>query len=212
MDRLKKSYEELTEFYNKEVPEKLWQDEGFYANWLAQTYYYVSHSTRLILLASAYFDFNYQNLHNRFMDYVKEERNHEKLALNDLKNLKHDIKNIPEFASTSGMYQSQYYWIQHRGAPSFFGYILALEGLAVHSGKKLYEQVNSKFAKSCSFLKVHIQEDVDHLKQAFSSVESFKPQDLEVMIMNLKQSSRAYVRMIKECEERAAGGALRKVG
>ena len=30
-----------------------WTDEGFYREWLAQTYYYVCHSTRLLALAMA---------------------------------------------------------------------------------------------------------------------------------------------------------------
>jgi len=32
-----------------------WENQSFYAEWLAQTYFYVRHSTRLLCLAAARF-------------------------------------------------------------------------------------------------------------------------------------------------------------
>src|ERR1700733_16022871 len=91
-----------------------WEDPRAYAFWLGQTYYFARITTRLLIMAGAHFDYSLQQLHLRFIDHAKEERGHEKILIQDLKALDSNIERIPELTSTAGLYQSQFYWIQHQ--------------------------------------------------------------------------------------------------
>ncbi len=49
-----------------------WSQKEFYAEWLAQTYFYVQHSTRLLCLSAARVG-HYQNIHHlRMIDHMRE--------------------------------------------------------------------------------------------------------------------------------------------
>lgn len=191
-----------------------WENAYCYALWLAQTYYFVNHSTRLLALASSQCSLESQKFHVRFLDHLKEERGHEKLALQDLKILDRNIKDIPELAETSGLYQSQYYWITQKGSASFFGYLMALEGIAVRQGPDVYGRVRKKHGeKATQFLRVHVQEDEGHMDEAFKQVSHLDFGNLESIIQNLRQSAALYGAMLERIEvvSRLNLGPLRKL-
>lgn len=176
-----------------------WEDRDFYANWLAQTYYYVVHSTRLIAYCGAFL--KNDRLHYRFMAHIREESKHEVLAENDFKNLTgRQVREVNESPVLSGFYQSQVYWITMRQPISFYGYILCLEGLAVDYGGKAYERVlKAHGEKAAAFLRVHSQEDIDHLEKAFTTIESLSAEELEDVQKNFVQSAGLYRQMVQEC-------------
>src|SRR5690606_24416532 len=66
-----------------------WTSRKVYGDWLAQTYYYVRHSTRLLAAAAARFPLDERGsaLHYRFAAHIGEEKRHEQLALHDLQQL-----------------------------------------------------------------------------------------------------------------------------
>ena len=68
---------------SKEFIENLpWENEDFYADYLAQTYYFVCHSTRLLGRSLSYFHVNDKDdLYKRFKDHISEEDNHSTLLL-----------------------------------------------------------------------------------------------------------------------------------
>jgi thiaminase len=191
----------------QKLVEAPWEDKEFYANWLSQTYYFVSNSTRLISLAGSLFPDNM--LHHRFVDHAKEERNHELLLTNDLKHLGKNLQN--EFASTSGFYQSQVFWMFFRSPASFFGYILCLEGIAVDYGQKAFDRVKAAHGlKASNFLKVHSEEDVDHLDKAFELLERMTPEQRQHIEQNLRQCVAMYTGILEECMKKGRV-ALRSV-
>src|SRR5215470_14775595 len=118
-----------------------WHDKAIYGAFLAQTYYYVNHSTRLLALAASRFQASEERIHRRFIRHATEEMSHEILALRDLKNLGLSLESYHEFPSTRAFYQTQYYMIEHVSPWSFWGYILMLEGLAVSEGAWLYDEI-----------------------------------------------------------------------
>ncbi len=122
-----------------------WEDPHFYAEWSAQTYYYVCYSTRLLAASSARCPLDMQEFHHRFNEHSDEEKSHEKLCLLDLKALNRPIKDFSESATAAAMYQTQYYWIEHRHPLSLFGYILALESISIKICPELTQRVTSKF-------------------------------------------------------------------
>ena len=64
-----------------------WASRGAYAQWLAQTYFYTRHTSRLIALAASRFDTDHQDAHYGLLAHLKEEHRHEELAIADLSHL-----------------------------------------------------------------------------------------------------------------------------
>ncbi|RYF49581.1 MAG: hypothetical protein EOO38_07560 [Cytophagaceae bacterium] len=152
-----------------------------YANLCAQTYYYVAHSTRLLARAASNFGVDNERLHVRFAQHMNEEKSHHLLASHDVKALGYSLDDFPELAATSFFYEAQYFKVE-RNPFSLFGYILALEGLAVERGKYIYERSREAHgAAACSFIKVHAEDDISHLQTAFSVIESLSAADSEVV-------------------------------
>jgi hypothetical protein len=181
-----------------------WEDKNAYAIWLAQTYFYVCHSTRLLTLAASRFNIQRDALHRRFIAHTKEETAHEVLAIKDLEKLGWKITDIEETASIKAFYQTQYYQIEHVDPITFFGYILCLEGLAVKQGGFAAKKVVKAFGEKCaSFLLLHSDEDPGHLEQAFKNLENTSSKEKEIIIENLKLSCALYFGMLKEVTEMA---------
>lgn len=183
-----------------------WEDKACYAGWLAHSYSYVSHSTRLLALAAGRCNLDQQALHRRFIDHLAEEKGHEKLALADMKRLGFVIHDFEELSETSLFYQNQYFWLNFHGAIPFLGWILALEGGAVHACGAAYERVSKAHGKETGvFLRIHAEEDVTHLENALSQVRDLNPAELALVAKNLKQSSELYWSIL-----RRIGGAIAK--
>jgi hypothetical protein len=128
---MKQEYKKAMSWLGVNLKALEWSDREFYANYLAQTYYFVSHSTRLLALAAARFSTKQNDLHLRFLEHAKEEKNHDLAVLSDLKHLGFSISQIPESPYTRSLYATQYYSIEHLRPELFFAYILVLEGVAV---------------------------------------------------------------------------------
>lgn len=178
-----------------------WEDPRAYAMWLAQTYYMVSHSTRLVALAGAYVPVGNESLHGRFVDHSKEERGHQKVCISDMKALGYELADFPTTMQAQAMYQIQYYWIQFRGAASFFGYTLALECLAEEFGPELASKVLKAHGPRASmFLKLHSEDDQEHTESAFREIEKLSPIDAQAAKENLILSSEIYRSMLVEAQ------------
>jgi hypothetical protein len=176
-----------------------WSDAKAYASWLVQTHTMVNHSTRLVALAGAYAQLDRNELHARFVDHSKEERGHQIVAVADLKSLGYELKDLPRLPQSEVMYQIQYYWIQHRGATSFFGYTLALESIASEYGKFIYDSVNKAHgAKASKFMKLHSEDDVEHIQKAYDQINKLNEKELELVAENLTLSSQLYRSMLTE--------------
>lgn len=176
-----------------------WSNRKAYANWLAQTYYYVRHSTRLLALAAARFSQSPEgdSLHLRFGAHIGEEKRHELLALHDLKVLGMNLQEFPEMAQTRMFYEPQYYKVEHISPTVLFGYILPLEVIAPQHGHQVIEVVTKAFGKSCDrFLHLHAQEDVSHVEKALKLVNQLPSEQLQLIEENMQQTSMAYVALL----------------
>ncbi|HTV20405.1 MAG TPA: iron-containing redox enzyme family protein [Polyangiaceae bacterium] len=176
-----------------------WTDRAAYAGWLAQTYYYVRHSTRLLAAAAARFPHGRagDTLHHRFGAHIGEEKRHELLCVRDIQALGETLEGYPEHATTRMFYEPQYYKVEHQTPSVLLGYILPLEVIAPLSGTLVIEQLTQAFGPKCAnFLKVHAQEDVAHVDRALGLVEALPSQERELIEQNMKQTAFAYVAML----------------
>ena len=200
----------------KEAAKKLldspWKEKNFYASYLAQTFYYVKHSTRILALSAGRLNYeNYQKTHLRFLGHLNEEANHEKMALKDLENLGHKISDHMELYTTKQFYESQYYKIDYQNPMAIMGYILFLEMLAQESCNDLVKILHLKYTpKACSFLRVHGSEDPEHVEHAWEVINNLNDRDLEAVEDNFFQSAYAYMQMLEELEMRMQKNSIRK--
>lgn len=169
-----------------------WEDENFYISFLTQTYYFVQHSTRLLALASGNTKLTEDSLHRRFSSHISEEKGHEKIALGDLKRLNVTDLEI-EKTSTKNLYEVQYYKTERLHPSTLFGYILALEGVASLVCPLFIERIYKKYGIEASkFLKLHVEEDPDHVDKAFEVIETLPIEQQELITSNLVQSFKNY--------------------
>jgi len=178
-----------------------WRDRRVYGDWLAQTYWYVRHSTRLLAAAAARFlqDDAGNALHVRFAAHMAEEKRHERLAEHDLKALGLGLDAFAERASTRAFYECQYYKIEHVNPVALFGYILALEAMSAAHGPWAYEQASTAHgASAATFLALHAHDDADHVQKAIAMVERIDARGRADIEKNLEQSTFGYLTMLGE--------------
>ncbi len=177
-----------------------WEDRLFYALWLSQMYYFLCHATRLIHIAGAHFKIEDDLWHVRCIDHALQEKFHERLALNDLKDLGFDIAEFGETAEVVPLYQGQYYLVQHVDPISLYGSILYLEGLSLFIGKEITERVvKTHGAGAASFLITHTNEDVDHIEQAFNVLKACPHDRQKYICESLVMAQVANENMIRRC-------------
>lgn len=188
-----------------------WNDTSAYAHWLAQTFYYVSHSTRLLALGASRFSLDEDLFHQRFLAHAGEEKKHEFLALADLKTMGFEISTLPEFAATRSFYQIQYYWIQHVSPKAFYGYIVMLEGLAVAKAGWIENAVKPHYKQNVTrFLKVHANEDPDHLDNAHAFISKLSEAERQKIVLNFDQSLQLYTAFLDDCKKATQPVRLQK--
>lgn len=190
----------------KRLEEHNFEDTYQYALFLSQAYYFVKHSTPMLALSAA-LSIDNRAYHIRCIEHLGEEKGHDKMLLNDLKFMGYKLEDFPEFSMTKALYQTQYYWIEHKSARSFLGYIVLLEGLAVYSGKKILKRVE-KF-KGKSFIDNHSKDDVEHLEKAFKEIDSLPQGEQELAVENCELAAQIYIAMLAEMN--TASTFIRKV-
>lgn len=180
-----------------------WENKEFYASYLAQTFYYVRHSTRMLAISAGRLNYEeQQNLHLRFLKHLGEEANHERLAINDLKALGYTVNDFPELNATRCFYEPQYFKIEHQGPLALMGYILYLEVLAQNICPPLAKKLTGLYGKkAATFLLVHGEEDPHHVDEAQKMLATLDSKTLELITMNLEQSSFAFNLMMKEISD-----------
>ncbi len=183
----------LSEF-RRNYPVSMLKDKEVYADWLAQTYYYVVHSTSLLGYSLPHL--KSMELKRHFEKHLGEETRHDLLAVKDMERLGFSMDQFPEHAITQAFYHSQYYRIQFEGGTSILGYILFLEAMAVHWGKEAYEVIKDTHKHSVLFLKVHAEEDPHHVDQAIGAILKLPEAEQEAIVRNMRYTYEIYSEML----------------
>lgn len=213
MEKLNRALEESIALSKESYENMPWDNKTFYANYMAQTFYYVRHSTRILALSAGRLDYeNHQHVHLRFLKHLGEEANHEKLATNDLKFLGYNITDFKELNSTRFFYEPQYYKIEHQHPMALMGYILFLEVLALNVCPPLSRKLHDIYGKkAATFLFVHGEEDPHHVSEAKKLLESLDSTALKFITENLTQSAYAFDMMMKEIRDSSVNCSIKKV-
>ncbi len=176
-----------------------WDNLDFVQNFLAQTYYYVNHSEKLLCLSMARLSEDKE--FRRFKEHLIEESAHDRLAINDLKKFNSNINNHTEYATTKAFYQTQYYLIEHKHPLSLLGYILFLEELADQAGRSIHEKLEEYYSKTSAFIKLHYEEDEDHVEEAKKLINTLPEEIKSIIYQNYDDSKKLYYSMLDQIVE-----------
>lgn len=183
----------------------IWENKRFYGDFLAQTYYYVSHSTRLLDYAASFLQIDRNESYSYFAGHVANEDRHELLASRDLKALGYDIGEFSELPQTRAFYECQYYKIARHDPTVLLGYILLLEAASTRIAPHFYERIIKAHGKSSGhFLEVHMSEDKDHVQKAKQQIDALSPRLQEFIKINIDQTRTIYTAILKAISERQA--------
>ncbi len=208
-DTLNFCVERSGHFLTKEAP---WDNKDFYSAWLSQACYYIRHSTRLLALTASRIPVQDNSMHHRFLKHCAEEKGHENLPVLDMKQVGRQISDFPEFVCTQAFYQTQYYQIEHLHPHAFFGYILFLESLACEFGPHLTEKIEKIHGpQSVSFLKVHSDADVEHVRDALERVAQLSEEHQDMIRQNIQMTADLYVQICHKSLEMGLMYSKKKV-
>lgn len=186
----------ILEFEN-EFPVTIFQDKRSYGNWLAQSYFYVQHSTALLGYSLVRLP---AHLRHHFEKHLGEESRHDLLLLKDLERLNFKLEDFSESHITQAFYQSQYFRINFEHGTSLLGYILYLETMACRWGKKAYNFLKNTHKDSALFLKVHAEEDPDHVQKALNVILSLSEVEQQSIIKNLRYTHEMYSLLLRDIQ------------
>jgi len=180
-----------------------WEKENYYANWLAQSFFYVQWTTRQLALASARTKpLTEDHLHWRFIEEAKEEKRHELLALQDLKNLGYSPEQFEELPHTSFFYQTLTYLIENEHPIVILGYSLTLEGFAAKRLSEIYPRIKGSYNEKCiSFIKLHCEVDVDHFENALPYLKTCSLEHLPLVEKGIKECRAVYKGILTDIQD-----------
>jgi hypothetical protein len=183
-----------------------WENPALYSQWLSQQYHIVRHSTPLLALSCGR-SIDRQAYHKRCIEHLAEEKGHDKMLLNDLKATGFPLSE--ELPATRAYYSAQYYQVEHVNPVSFLGYILFMEALAISFGKEVSMKA-AQGSKGISFLKLHSEEDEDHIQKAYQMIAQLSEVDQRDVQLNLKLSARSYFSMMQDLHSMKAESKFKK--
>lgn len=173
-----------------------------YGNFLAQTYYYVSHSTRLLAFAAGLMKSEDEHHFRRFVKHIAEESSHEVLAEKDLEDLGMHPNEFYHLPETRALWEPQYYKTLHESPLALMGYIIALEYFSCTHLPLFYQKVSRIYGnKAGRFVKLHAEEDPEHIEKALALTSTLPASLQEVVLVNIVQTAKTYTSMIEACEK-----------
>ncbi len=180
-----------------------WSNKAYYLEWLAQSYFYTSQSTRMLASAAGWSSYKQGPYFKRSLQHIREESGHELLAAKDLKQFEEDIENYDEMGLCRALWEPQFFKIL-RNPESLLGYILCLEMLAVETFKPLYEIQQKTYPQNQHlFVKVHADDDPDHVEEALAQIEMCSDEVQEIILKNFEQTAQMYQSLISHAQEKA---------
>lgn len=181
-----------------------------YGNFLAQTYYYVSHSTRMLAFGAGLMKRTEENHFRRFIKHISEESSHEVLAERDLQDLGMNPSDFYHLPETRALWEPQYYKMLHEGPLSLMGYIIALEYFSCTHLPAVYKRIQEVHgSKAGRFIKLHAEEDPDHILKAIELTSQLSPELQETILVNIVQTAKTYSLMVETCIDSATIDASR---
>lgn len=181
-----------------------WENPETYKWFIAQVYYFVRYSTKMLASAASLTD--NPDFYRRLIAHIREEEGHDKLALADLKNLGGELKDYPELGITRSLWESQFFKIQ-RQPTALLGYILSLEMIPVKSYHVVLPIVQKLYGeKAVNFIRIHCEEDPEHVAEAITQIDVTSEIEREEIEKNFVQTSALFAHLLDAVVKLSAPG------
>lgn len=162
---------------------------GLYLDFLAEAYHHVKHTFPLLALAaSRTSDERYQDA---LVEYMEEERGHEKWILNDIRALGGDPDAVRDGQSGPAcriMVGYAYYAIEHISPYAFLGSVHVLEGMSVLLADQLADVMKASLGLESddgfSYLRTHGSLDSEHVAFFRTLVDGFDDRKTQRIIVD----------------------------
>jgi pyrroloquinoline quinone (PQQ) biosynthesis protein C len=171
---------------------------GLYLSFLGEAYHHVKHTFPLLALAaSRTTDERYQDA---LVEYMEEERGHEKWILDDIRALGGNADAVRDRGPGMAcqiMVGYAYYAIEHISPYAMLGSVHVLEGLSVMFADRLADAMKASLGLSedlgFSYLRSHGSLDIEHVAFFRTLVDGFdQPEAQRIIIQNSKIFYRLY--------------------
>ncbi len=162
---------------------------SLYLAFLTEAYHHVKHTFRLLALAaSRTSDVRYQDA---LVEYMEEERGHEKWILNDIQALGGDpdaVRHGQGGPACRIMVGYAYYAIQHISPYAFLGSVHVLEGMSVLLADQVADALKSSLGLESdtgfTYLRTHGSLDSEHVAFFRKLVDGFDDQRTQRIIID----------------------------
>ena len=162
---------------------------SLYLAFLTEAYHHVKHTFRLLALAaSRTSDERYQDA---LVEYMEEERGHEKWILNDIQALGGDpdaVRHGQGGPACRIMMGYAYYAIQHISPYAFLGSVHVLEGMSVLLADQVADALKSSLGLESdtgfTYLRTHGSLDSEHVAFFRKLVDGFDDQKTQRIIID----------------------------
>jgi pyrroloquinoline quinone (PQQ) biosynthesis protein C len=162
---------------------------GLYLDFLAEAYHHVKHTFPLLALAaSRTSDERYQDA---LVEYMEEERGHEKWILNDIRALGGDPDAVRDGQGGPAcriMVGYAYYAIEHISPYAFLGSVHVLEGMSVLLADQLADVMKASLGLESddgfSYLRTHGSLDNEHVAFFRTLVDGFDDRKTQRIIID----------------------------
>ncbi len=177
---------------------RLGSSQSLYIDFLTEAYHHVKHTFPILALAaSRTFDERYQNA---LVEYMEEERGHEKWILDDIRTVGGNpeaVRNGTPGIPCQVMVGYAYYAIEHVSPYAYLGSAHVLEGLSVLLADKLADALKTSLGLQSdagfTYLRTHGSLDVDHVAFFRNLVDGFDdPATQRIIIDSAKIFYRLY--------------------
>lgn len=206
MQNVRKAYDVNVPKLDKAVMSYNWENKDAYAYFLAQTYRYIVHSTKLLTYAAEVA--KSPELKECLHHHVSEEKGHEHWVAGDLKRLGYKLEEIPENPETKVLYDQIYKGIDRVGPAAIVGYALALEGMSAVVCPKLTPTLLKHYGPKCStFIKNHGEIDPGHAAESFEILKFFSEKELDAIVEYMDLSTQAYLTFMEKIKAKHATAA-----
>lgn len=198
-EEFKQVYTEVMTETKKEVLSYDWADKAFYTAWVGQIYHFLCESTRMIPFAASQFRVEDEELFNRCIEHSMEERGHHMMAINDLKVLGSRLQDHEVLWPTEQLFSYPYHLTEKVDPIAIFGISAYMEGIAVEVGNEVTETVVEAFGKkAATFLLSHVQDDENHIEEAFGALKTCPESRLPVVMRSFLGANQNFLDMLKQ--------------
>jgi len=159
-----------------------------YLAFLTEAYHHVKHTFPLLALAASRTDD--ERYQDALVEYMEEERGHEKWILQDIADLGGDRDSVKSGVGGTAcriMVGYAYYAIEHVSPYAMLGSVHVLEGMSVLLADRVADAVKGSLAladdRGFSYLRSHGSLDMEHVAFFRSLVDGFDQQETQHIII-----------------------------